>query len=142
MFVEDGQLKFRALGVSPDIITTTAPAANQWQQVVANYTGSALQIWLNGSLAASVNATGTPATSSENLYIGFTFAGQLDDVALYKRSLTGPEIRAQYLYQLGLVAERQSFKRDHRQRQSHQRHRAVQSGLYAQSRSRHGFAGV
>ncbi len=40
---------------------------------------------------------------------GGAFSGRLDDVSFYNRYLSGPEIRAQYLYQVGLVTERQAY---------------------------------
>ena len=113
LWAEKGALKF---SVKEDVyvVTATLPATNQWTYVVGNYTDRATQLWINGSLANSTSGGGNRATS-DPLYIGAKnsssnrFNGQLDDLSFYKRSLTGPEIRAQYLYQLGLVAERQSY---------------------------------
>jgi subtilisin-like proprotein convertase family protein len=115
LWEQSNEIRFTVLGVGT--VTMTVPTLNQWQHVVGNYTGGALQLWLNGSLAASQSLGGTPATTSNPLYIGAlnatgsgAFAGTIDDLSLYNRYLSGPEINAQYLYQVGLVTERQSYR--------------------------------
>ncbi len=68
LWEHDSTLYFGVFGVGQ--ITLTVPAANQWQHVVGNFTGGALQLWLNGSLATSANLGGTPATTASPLFIG------------------------------------------------------------------------
>jgi len=105
----NNELEFLVLGLSNQVVTATLPSTNQWHYVVGNYTGKALQIYINGNLANSVATSGTPVGNSGSApKIGDYYIGLIDELNFYNRNLSAPEIRTQYLYQLGLVAERQS----------------------------------
>lgn len=82
--------------------------ANQWTHVAGTYDGSALKIYLNGTLDASVSLPGTIFPGTDALGIGATigglsngsgsavFNGLIDEPALYNRALTAQEIAAIY----------------------------------------------
>jgi len=78
---------------------------NQWSFIVATYDGSAIRLYVNGSLTAQSNYSAGIFPGTANLGIGFIpnagsfsapFSALLDEVALYNRSLTDGEIQAIY----------------------------------------------
>ena len=56
-----------------------------------------MQLFVNGTLAASANYTTAISTNANNFVIGDAFTGTLDEVRLYNRALTPQEISDQYL---------------------------------------------
>ncbi len=75
--------------------------AGKWVHVAVVMRGDDASIWINGKLDASGRRTGTPgvATTAPLTFghAGFGngwFKGALDDIRLYARGLTGPEIEA------------------------------------------------
>lgn len=86
--------------------TTTVPniQLNTWQHLVMTYNGSSLKVYLNGSQAASISASGSISSSTENLYLGnlpfqttnFQFGGKLDEIALWSKALTPAEVSCMY----------------------------------------------
>ncbi len=107
-----GNLEFIHTGLPAgrNQVTSTLPAMNQWTQVLVNYTGAALQLYVNGTLANSTLTSGNIGPTNDPLQLGVRFTGRIDEFAMYRRYLNAGEIRAQFLYQLGLVAERQTFR--------------------------------
>ena len=99
LLAEGGVFKFDLSGVGT--LTTTLPPVNTWVHVAATWNGTAMAIYYNGVLKASVAASGTLATTSDALAIatkngsgtaGDFFQGQLDDVRVYNRGLSAAEI--------------------------------------------------
>src|SRR5262249_55234031 len=86
--------------------------SNTWHHIVGVGDGTALRIYVDGSLAASGGVpTASYGTSGANFKIGGGgifdptgnfFAGLIDEVAVYHRALTGVEVQA--LYQAGTNA--------------------------------------
>jgi len=74
----------------------------QWHHLAMTYDGAALKLYRDAALVAetAVNKERTPGHGA--LYIGrwafgrVYFAGALDEVRLYRRALTAPEIQARY----------------------------------------------
>ena len=88
------------------IATTDTVPTNQWSLVVATYDGTALRIYLNGSLVAERPYSGGIFPGGSNVGIGaipvsratfaWPFAGLIDEVSLYNRALSESEIQAIY----------------------------------------------
>lgn len=72
---------------------------NTWSHIAGTYDGTALRLYVNGTLAASTNISGSIATSTGPLRIGGNslwgefFAGRIDEVRIYDRALTQTEIQ-------------------------------------------------
>lgn len=85
-----------------DIAATASSAlpANTWVHIAATYDGAALRLYTNGTLAASTAVTGSIVTSTSPLRIGGNtawgeyFQGLIDEVRIYNRALSTPEIQA------------------------------------------------
>ncbi|MCX6017963.1 MAG: hypothetical protein NTZ50_05560, partial [Chloroflexi bacterium] len=113
LYIEDGVMKFKLpAGQSiASIVTMTLPALNQWNHIVVNYDGAALQMYLNGSLAKSLNVSYRSDMGTDTPFrIGSGYKGLIDEFTMYQRALTPPEIRGDYQYQLGLIAERSTAR--------------------------------
>jgi hypothetical protein len=76
---------------------------NTWTHVAGTYTGSRLNVWVNGVLSSSRLISGTTCANNEPLAVGAKNApaeglleafwdGQLDDVRVYARALAASEI--------------------------------------------------
>ena len=82
----------------------------QWYFVVGTYNGTDLIMYINGSQGSSTSVVGSINYSSANLYIGQyddtayrrRFAGQIDEVMIYNRSLNAAEVSSLYLSRLGV----------------------------------------
>ncbi len=78
---------------------TAALPANTWSHLATTYDGSALRLYVNGSLAGTLPANGSMSTSNGPLRIGGNaiwdewFDGAIDEVRIYNRALTGAEIQ-------------------------------------------------
>ncbi|MCX6019170.1 MAG: hypothetical protein NTZ50_11860, partial [Chloroflexi bacterium] len=108
MYVESGVLKVSFPFTNPIVLTMTLPAVDQWNQIAAVNTGKSLQLFSNGSLVKSVESSGQLQAVDRELLIGERFNGMIDELLLYKRAQTSFEIYDEYVYQLGLIAERHS----------------------------------
>jgi len=105
------QIEFSAQG-SPtyrSMITSSADVSSSWTHVVCQKTGSAIQMYVNGTLHASetnalFNNNNHPLSASsridnlENLSIGgygiadANLQGQLDEIRVYNKALTATEV--------------------------------------------------
>jgi hypothetical protein len=78
-----------------------AIVAGKTYHVVATYDGATQRLYINGAQAASVALTG-PATSNTNSLVigswqgGELFAGRVDEVAVYGKTLTAARVQAHY----------------------------------------------
>ena len=100
-------LYFGATGVTPlDIIGTRNVNDGQWHHVAAVYDGSAMSLYVDGTLDVSHAASGVMAQDSDAVYLGglanppsgtYLFNGMVDEVSLYHRALTASEIQAIYI---------------------------------------------
>jgi hypothetical protein len=81
------------------VIAPTSLAVNQWSHVAVTFGGGTFKIYVNGTQAATLNKTGTMATSTNPLRIGGNtiwseyFAGLIDEVRIYNRVLSAAEIQ-------------------------------------------------
>jgi hypothetical protein len=94
-----------------------APAEiGAWTHVVGVYTGSGIQIFLNGLLVATEDASGRLQQSARPIAIGNhpdweAFDGRIDEVRLYNRALSPDEIRSLYINdQRRIVNQHVSFR--------------------------------
>jgi hypothetical protein len=72
---------------------------NTWRHVAATFDGASLQLFVNGASVASTARSGPLTTSAENLLIGADhygeyFQGVLDEIRIYNRALSLPELQA------------------------------------------------
>ena len=100
-FNAEGRLTFGAGGQV--VATATAPLTiNQWHYVAVTKQGTgpaSVRLWLDGNEVA-VGDAGLLAASAGNKYIGgqpgdpvSTWNGRVDQMSLYNRALTGPELQ-------------------------------------------------
>ena len=81
-------------------LSSSTAMVNAWQHVALTYDGSMLNFYHNGVLAASTPASGVINSAGEPFYAGVTFFGftdfrldgQLDNIQLWDRALSGAEI--------------------------------------------------
>ena len=87
---------------------TTSLVSGQWYHVVLNWTSNSMSLYLNGALDATAYYGGTLTwqNGAEKLYVGHLansmgngrqwFKGQMDEIALFRRTLQPSEILAAY----------------------------------------------
>ena len=72
---------------------------NAWSHLTATYDGSALRLYVNGTLVTttpaigSIIASGSPLRFGGNSGLGEWFQGRLDDIRIYNRTLSASEIQ-------------------------------------------------
>jgi hypothetical protein len=86
-------------GVDDDVEGPSRLAANTWTHLAETYDGSAVRLYVNGTLAASKAETGSLAASSNPLQIGGDsiygqrFSGLIDEVRVYNVALSAAQIQ-------------------------------------------------
>ena len=77
----------------------TVVADGQWHHVAGVYDGSSLKLYVDGQLDASTAASAGTLNVSGPLFLGrhyantqFSFAGNLDEAAVFERSLSAAEV--------------------------------------------------
>lgn len=98
------RLNFRCERLSPNSLDSAVDINDGlWHHVAGVYTGSQLQIYIDGILNNSVNATGTIQTNNREVQIARNsqgaarpFDGSIHDVRIYDRALTPAEIAELY----------------------------------------------
>jgi hypothetical protein len=86
------------VGGQKDAVGTAALATNAWTHLASTYDGSALRLYVNGTLVKTTALSGAMAVSTGQLKLGGNgvwsewFAGLMDDVRIYNRALTASEI--------------------------------------------------
>lgn len=70
--------------------------SQDWNHFLLTYDGTRQKLYLNGSLANNKALTGEISTYPNNLYIGYNFAGIIDELKIYNRALSPEE--AVFLY--------------------------------------------
>ena len=88
------------IGGERDVRSPTALPTATWSHLAATYDGSVLRLYVNGTQAATLNASGAMAASTGPLKIGGNavfgsewFSGLIDDVRVYDRALPAIEIQ-------------------------------------------------
>jgi len=97
-------LRFQANGGAIDAISNnfTALTLGTWHHVAVAYNGSSINFYLDGQSQGSTPATGSIASSSNDLDIGKTYAlnyyfdGTIDDVRVYNRALSASDVLTLY----------------------------------------------
>jgi len=75
-------------------------AANTWTHLATTYDGSALRVYVNGTLSTTLAVSGAVGSSSNPLRIGGNsvwgewFGGLIDEVRVYNRALSAAEIQS------------------------------------------------
>jgi glucose/arabinose dehydrogenase len=89
------------LGGAERAVSGPGPIAlSTWDHIAVTYDGKLLTYYLNGTRTATHTVTGAIPALSGALHLGANprwgerFTGQLDDVRIYNRALSGPEIAA------------------------------------------------
>ncbi|HRH69169.1 MAG TPA: LamG domain-containing protein [Flavobacteriales bacterium] len=101
-FVDASAIRFnlRTGSTTTELSTPTSSiSSGTWYHIAATYDGSSMRIWLNASLMAENQVTGTmgyhpegPATIGSTSTGGDPFSGWIDDVRIYDQGLSGDEI--------------------------------------------------
>jgi len=77
--------------------TQTGPVmAYGWHHVVANYTGSSMQLYVDGVAWGSAQASSRTVPNTTTYFTVGYFIGKFSDVAIYGRALTATEIARHY----------------------------------------------
>lgn len=101
----NGQVQFgvqQGSGADVNLKSTIYLAQNQWQHVVGVCTGSQLLIYVNAQAAGSISTTNHPTAGTGNFRIGtqynggFPYGGYLNDLSLWRRALSAPEVFLDY----------------------------------------------
>jgi hypothetical protein len=88
------------IGSVREVRGTTRVPPNAWTHLAVTYDGSALHLYVNGTLVNTRARSGEIATSNGVLRIGGTaireqfFSGRIDEVRIYNRALTAAEIQS------------------------------------------------
>lgn len=99
---DNGNPSFYVSPVTPSGQNLYAPAAlplNTWTHLAATYDGTQMRLYVNGFLVANRAQSGTIAVSSDalcigaNAYTGLHWLGRIDEVRIYRRSLSQWEIQ-------------------------------------------------
>jgi hypothetical protein len=83
----------------PFVVGPSVLPINTWTHVAGTYDGTTLRFYVNGTLAASLAATGAYQVDASPLWIGGNavygehFQGKLDDLRIYNRALSQAEIQ-------------------------------------------------
>ena len=100
----DVEARFRnSAGINFDIVAPVL-ILNAWQHFVLTYDGTTLSLYHNGILASSMPANGVISNAAQSLEIGnliyfttnFYTNGKIDEVSLWSKALTLPEITCIY----------------------------------------------
>jgi fibronectin type 3 domain-containing protein len=87
-------------GTYADAYGSTALLTNTWSYLAETYDGSAVRLYVNGTLVATTAHSGAISTSTNPLQIGGDslygqyFAGLIDEVRIYNSALTAAQIQA------------------------------------------------
>jgi chitodextrinase len=90
-----------------EVYGTASIPTNTWTHLAVTYDGAKLQLYINGSLAATRTQTGNIATSTNPLQIGGDsiygqyFAGLIDEVRVYNTALTASQIQTDMTTPIG-----------------------------------------
>jgi hypothetical protein len=95
------EARFRNSSGSNFDITYSGLTLNAWQHLIFTYDGSVLKLYQNGVEVGSQAANGNLSNAFESLYIGdgyylggdYYLDGKVDEVVLFNRALTQPEIQ-------------------------------------------------
>ncbi|MDB5234010.1 MAG: hypothetical protein JWR44_1003, partial [Hymenobacter sp.] len=86
-------------GVTRKLNATATLSTNAWYHLAATYDGAAMKLYINGTLDATLSATGnvvanSPFSVARNYASSRCLDGSIDEVRVWKRALTAAEIQA------------------------------------------------
>ena len=99
----------------PSVATTSSVMDNHWHHLVGVWTGTQLEIYLDGQLQSSLAQTVSPAGNTRDMEIGSSwgggartryFGGYIDEVSFYNVGLSSDQVAA--LYAAGSAGKCQS----------------------------------
>ena len=98
LYIEPGSRLFMRAN-NATLTGNTVVADGQWHHVAGVYDGSSLKLYVDGQLDASTAASAGTLNVSGPLFLGrhyantqFSFAGNLDEAAVFERSLSAAEV--------------------------------------------------
>ncbi len=98
-----GLMKISEATSSLKIISVDSISQNRWNQIVFTYDNINASLYLNGELQNKTNVTGNVDDYTGDILFGESstiaslfLRGQIDEVAIYNRSLTADEVRNHY----------------------------------------------
>lgn len=108
--VNANKFEFYVNGVNSPawVSSTTSVTDNAWHLVTATYDGTTQSVYVDGKLEASIAQSGSIQTGTASVMIGArktspgeviegnTFSGNIDEVRLYDRALSGNDIQTLY----------------------------------------------
>ena len=104
-------------GVRNDFSYTTTIDRTVWNHFGVTYDGKAVRLWQNGIIAIEQAKTGTLSTSTSGITLGklpdfSSSQANLDDIRIYNRALTPPEVKQLYEggFGYGLRQERRRIR--------------------------------
>ena len=82
-------------------VATPDLPSNKWTMMTLSQTGNALSVYQDGKLVAEDTAAAAMNGENQSIWIGVTnwdaeFTGLVDDVKVYDKALTGPQVRFLY----------------------------------------------
>jgi hypothetical protein len=105
LLAEGGLLKFECKGLTTTFVTATLPSTGAWHLIHGTYDGANLRIFVDGAQVAIQAATGTMATSTDELDIGHkpastangdSFLGTIDECVVMNAALNSDWILTEY----------------------------------------------
>jgi hypothetical protein len=98
------RVDFTGVGLSGEVTGTRNINDEKWHHVAGVYDGAKLYVYVDGTLDASIAATGSMVQTREPLAIGnhtggyapYFFNGLIDEGSIYNRALSAAEIQAIY----------------------------------------------
>lgn len=98
-------------------------AADEWHFAVLIDDGHTLKVCVDGDAVANLTATPRRAAVSKQVQFGVDLQGKLDEIAVFGRALTVPEV--QTLWQASGIAEQRAREQAERERLERQRAQAI-----------------
>lgn len=96
----ESKIRFmQSSGISSVTVLSSNITVNDWHHIVCQKSGSAYQIWIDGTLDTSATWVNTNQVQNQNEFLigsdgteDSLFTGKLDEIRVYNRSLTSTEI--------------------------------------------------
>jgi hypothetical protein len=103
LFTQGTSVKFsRELPASSDVVTVDGLVADQYTHVVGTFDGTMLRLYVNGTQQAIASSLIQLPVENNRFQIGegnglATFAGSIDEVAIYDKALSAARVNAHYV---------------------------------------------
>lgn len=106
VYYYQGQMVVLFWGLSNiGVFSNSNPVIGSWEMWTATYDGTAIRLYKNGVLDASVASSGNIDSAAGDLWLGndhygHSLNGVLDDVRIYSRALSAAEVQELYNYDI------------------------------------------